>query len=89
MNPLTRRLSGTVTLEGDDVTLVADYEYTRPQRATRWEPAEGGIVIEYVTAILEGANGPVPVPVADFYKLRRYDELLELAAREVRELEAA
>lgn len=58
-------MSKSVEIELDDLSYRLEYRYSKPRTATRFEPAEGGVEIVSVTALLNGTNGSVEVDVTD------------------------
>lgn len=76
------RRDRAVELEKDDLTYCMGYSYAPERPATYWEPASGGVQVEYVEVILPG---PVTIDVPDWDRLEVLDELVQLAYDQERE----
>lgn len=80
-------MSRTVEIELDDVAYVMEYTWTRPRPATRWEPCEGGVELNNLYIVLEGASGPIQINVTEHADdLKVTDWLVGMAYEREREI---
>lgn len=80
-------MSRTVEIELDDVAYVMEYSYERPRPATYWEPASGGVELNNLYIVLEGASGPIQINVTEHADdLKVTDWLVGMAYEREREI---